>query len=578
MKINRIFSNQGSFKSFSLDEKFNIILADTATKSTELDSRNGLGKSLLLDVVGFCLGSGTPSKLNKKELDGWTFGVDITIKGNDYKIERTIGNSGKLTVRGDVSGWPVEVEDNQIKQDDFNYAMGQLVFDLDPEESAKKYRPKFRGLISYFMRNDKTAFVSPFKYFSSQSAWYTQALNAYLLGLNWKYASDLQLLLKRKEALQSFNEAAQEGVLEEFSGSVGELEAERVKISSKLSQMEERLKNFKVHEQYFDLQEEANKLTRAIHKILDDININEQSIKHYHESLRDEADISSEEVESIYEDVGVHFPERLAKTLEEVRQFHKTVVENRQSYLKEEVDRLSRLTKGSKEEVGNLSKQKEEIMKTLQSHGALEEYSQLQKLASIEEQKLEEVSTRINRLNELADNLSDLSVEIEQTTRAMRQDSQERRKLIDNSIRIFNANSEALYSRPGTLTIDVASSGYKFKVEIERADSDGVENMKVFCYDLMLAELWASLYDTPVTLFHDSRLFDGVDERQIAKALELAKLKSDKFGFQYICTMNSDVVPHSKFTQEFKKNLDKYVKLTLDDNEDGSGTLLGKWV
>jgi uncharacterized protein YydD (DUF2326 family) len=96
--------------------------------------------------------------------------------------------------------------------------------------------------------------------------------------------------------------------------------------------------------------------------------------------------------------------------------------------------------------------------------------------------------------------------------------------------------------------------------------------MKVFCYDLVLARLWAERRPSPRILIHDSTIFDGVDERQRALALEIAASESNKYGFQYICTLNSDYVPWNEFSRSF--DLRSYIKLTLTD-QDETGCLLG---
>ncbi len=89
-------------------------------------------------------------------------------------------------------------------------------------------------------------------------------------------------------------------------------------------------------------------------------------------------------------------------------------------------------------------------------------------------------------------------------------------------IAIFNSNSEIIYDVQGALIIDVGDTGFRFEVIIKRDGSSGIGNMKVFCYDLMLAELWSKKQKSPGFLVHDSIIFDGVDERQVANALELA--------------------------------------------------------
>jgi uncharacterized protein YydD (DUF2326 family) len=95
--------------------------------------------------------------------------------------------------------------------------------------------------------------------------------------------------------------------------------------------------------------------------------------------------------------------------------------------------------------------------------------------------------------------------------------------------------------------------------------------MKVFCYDLMLAQLWSEKPHSPGFLVHDSIIFDGVDERQRALALELADKETKKRGFQYICMLNSDMIPTNDFSPGFHFN--DFVRLRLTDATEDGGLL-----
>ncbi|EPJ48447.1 MAG: protein of unknown function DUF2326 [Osedax symbiont Rs1] len=95
--------------------------------------------------------------------------------------------------------------------------------------------------------------------------------------------------------------------------------------------------------------------------------------------------------------------------------------------------------------------------------------------------------------------------------------------------------------------------------------------MKIFCYDLMLVEKFSNQNQINF-LVHDSTMFDGVDSRQVAHALEYANSKGVDSNFQYICTFNSDMIPYDDFTEEF--NLEDHVKLTISD-ENPEDSLLG---
>jgi uncharacterized protein YydD (DUF2326 family) len=89
----------------------------------------------------------------------------------------------------------------------------------------------------------------------------------------------------------------------------------------------------------------------------------------------------------------------------------------------------------------------------------------------------------------------------------------------------------------------------------------------------MLAQLWSERDRSPCILIHDSTIFDGVDERQVALALELADRESKRCGFQYICTFNSDMIPRSEFADDFNLNFDSFVRLILTDDSDEGGLL-----
>ena len=100
-------------------------------------------------------------------------------------------------------------------------------------------------------------------------------------------------------------------------------------------------------------------------------------------------------------------------------------------------------------------------------------------------------------------------------------------------------------------------NGPVFDVRIDSQRSKGINNMQIFCFDLMLAELGANRRKNPGFLVHDSHLFDGVDERQVARALQLGARRAQDKGFQYIVTLNSDALPKEGFDAGF--NVSDYV-------------------
>jgi uncharacterized protein YydD (DUF2326 family) len=93
-----------------------------------------------------------------------------------------------------------------------------------------------------------------------------------------------------------------------------------------------------------------------------------------------------------------------------------------------------------------------------------------------------------------------------------------------------------------------------------------------FIYDLMLISFARQRGLGVDFLVHDSTIFDGVDPRQRAHALELAASMAERYRFQYICTMNTDMVPTSDFTAGFE--YESLIRLRLTDTHP-NGSLLG---
>jgi uncharacterized protein YydD (DUF2326 family) len=210
-------------------------------------------------------------------------------------------------------------------------------------------------------------------------------------------------------------------------------------------------------------------------------------------------------------------------------------------------------------------------MLILKAHGALEEYTQLQNHNQKAVSELKDLAIKIKNLKRFEQGKSELVVEIALLQQQLSADLAERKAQKEKAILLFNSDSQALYEAPGTLSIDVTKTGLKFAVNIERSGSHGIGNMKIFCYDLMLAQIWAEKEIAPGFLIHDSIIFADVDERQKALALELAAKESARLKFQYICTMNSDAIPVNDFSADFK--FDNYIRQTFTDATEDGGLL-----
>lgn len=580
--IYSIRCDKSSFKPVYFKKGFNVILAERTKESTIKDSRNGLGKSTLIEIIHFCLGAYRRdlSTLRKSELDDWTFILDLELDGKRYSVSRNTSNQNKIIIEGDCSNWEIKpttdkkTKNQIISRNDWKKCLGHLMFGLQPLYDELNYVPTFRSLISYFIRRNtqRGSFLSPFRQYMAQLEWDIQVNSAFLLGLGWEYASKLQVLKDRKKILNQIKQEAQIGLIEALRGNIGELEAFKIRLDAQVKQEEEHLKSFNVHPQYSQLEKDADNLTSKIHELVN-LNITDKQVFEYYEaSLKEEIDAKPESIVRVYKEAGLLLPKSITKKIDEILDFHKRVVVNRKDFLTNEMERLRKEINKREQEVEDLSSKRAELMQTLQKHGALEEFNQLQSNHQHTVSKLKDISLRLDNLRKFEQGKSAILIEQEIIHQDANIDLKERELQRKTAILTFNDYSENLYEVPGTLSINFAKTGFKFGVEIERSGSEGIGKMKIFCYDLILAKLWAKKTKTPIHLIHDSTIFHGVDERQIALALKLAKSESNREGFQYICAMNSDMIP-KKDLDFINFNFEPFITIKLTDATKDGGLL-----
>lgn len=583
--INAVRCNHSSFKTVDFTPGFNVVLADRTKESGRKDSRNGLGKSTLIEIIHFCLGSTLPRAkgLGSKNLRDWVFSVELVFENNASNIitvSRSPEHSSKILIDGDTANWCIQPKEEEgqkvLSLKEWKIVLGNLMFGLPCDRKDNKCQPTFRSLISYFIRRGRDAFSTPFEHNRKQLEWDKQVNNAFLLGLSWENARDLQRLKDEAKLLDNIKKLKKNnetGVAIGIFGSLGELEALKIQVESQIRERKEALSNFRVAPQYHELEERANRLTTEIHDATNKNLSDQKLLKFYQDSLEIEQEPSSNDVINIYKNAGVNLPDLVVHRLEDVQAFHKQIIENRHDFLSTEIDRIRNEISLRESSIRQKTEERASILEVLQTHGALEEYTRLQELHLEKVADLNEINKRIEELKQFEEGKSNLKIKKERLLQRTRREYQERHIQAERAIELFNTNSRFLYNAPGILVIDVGENGFRFRVDIRRDGSEGIGNMKVFCYDLMLAQLWSEFerHSSPGILIHDSTIFDGVDERQVALALQLADRESRRCGFQYICTFNSDMIPQSEFPADF--NFNSFVRLRLTDESEEGGLL-----
>lgn len=577
--IQSIRANRKGFHAIAFEPGLNLILADRSTTAGDRDTTNALGKSTLIEIIDFCLGSNTaPNKgLRIEALQGWAFTLNLTLRENEVAVTRATDTPGFFAIEGSTNGWPIQPTLNKdgvlgLDAKKWRSLLGWALFGLRELNAGTGYQPSTRSLLSYFLRSQTAAYNTPFKYFDHQKTWDIQVHNAFLLGLDWKKAAIWQQLKDQVNALDALNRAIKTGAVDGELASLGELEAERLRLSMQLERDRAALATFQVLPQYREIEAQANTLTGELHSLVN-ANISDQRrLERYRASVSDEDAPRADRLESLYTEAGVVLPGSVKKTLADARAFNEKLVANRRDFIAGEISTLQVEVERRTAVIEVLTDRRSRFLNVLAGQGALEELTELQELHAVTRLKVDELTNRIVQLRQMTTKSDIIKVETVELKRAATLDYEERRALWSQALNLFSDFSEQLYKTAGRLVIDIDETGYRFDVEIAGSPSEGISKMKIFCYDLMLIAFARQRGLGIDFLIHDSTIFDGVDPRQRAHALELAAAMSEKYKFQYICTLNTDMVPASDFSAEF--DYKAAVRLRLTDT-DPSGSLLG---
>ncbi|NEH96809.1 DUF2326 domain-containing protein [Rhizobium johnstonii] len=556
----------------------NVVLADTVEDSNETESTNGLGKTTLLRIVHFCLGGSIVRDrvLSHPALIGVSFGMKLSHKGQEVRIDRKIGEGGVLVSVAFVDGLNVEVletvgEQIRISADDWTKVLSQKFTPETYVLAAGKYIPSFRDVFLYQARVGKDAYTDPQQAFRGQPGPIRRLVLSYLLSLNWNKQRDLHDEQQKREQISIAIKALEEAGDSTDEKSIGDLEAERVVLEKQIAQKRDEVAGFNVRQDYDKLENRLNEVDRTIHDLLNENHSDNRLLEYYGRSAKEAPTSSADVPVQILSDAGAVFKEEALRSLAEVAAFHEQVYRNRHEFLATEIRRLRTQTSQRSRAIDKFSAEKTDLLRTLKSSGALDTLIALQRGLTELEAKHDSLKARIEERKRFDVRKDALSASMIEGRALLKRDLEDRRPIVDEVVGLFAEYTRFLYGVPGKLSIDVKQAGYAFGISIDREGSDGVDQMVVFCFDLAIATIRARRRSPFNILLHDSTMFADVDPRQYGLALQLAAATAANEGFQYICCLNAGALPKDHLG-EF--DIDAAVRLRLTDDGD-HGRLLG---
>lgn len=580
--IHRVYSELDSFRDLRLRPGLNVLLADKSEGSTDKQTRNGAGKTSLVELIHFLLGerAGKNSIFRAAELAHWSFGLEFDLAGAIVDVKRSGATKGKFSVsnldipsESSQTALDIETVERSISYNDWNSILGERMFGLseDRAEVKKKFAPTFRSLLPYFARRQESGgFDSHISHTTKQPDWNQQVAVSYLLGLDWSLSQRFENLREQERTIRTLKRSASRDALPGFRGSVASLRTQLAVAESKANQLKQQLDSFNVVREYQTIEREASDLTQEMNRLANENTADRQLLGQLNESLEAELPPGVDDVKALYHEAGILLPERITRRFDEAVEFRRVVIENRKAHLRSEIRKIEQQINERNTAKELRGERRAELMEILDRGGALEQYTLLQREYSRQQAEAEVLKQQLRTAEQLESKSTKAEIERRQLQERLRQDFHEQENVLEEAIVLFEELSESLYvrERTGNLTIDATPNGPTFNIQIDAQRSRAINNMQIFCFDIMLSVIAKRRNLSPDFLIHDSHLFDGVDERQVAKALQIGRSIAEEHGFQYLVTMNSDALPRDGFAPGFDIT-DYILPVKLDDTPTG---------
>ena len=599
--LKRLYANKTSFRKITFHENaLNIVIAKKHKGAATTASRNGLGKSTLVNIISFCLGLSvdTKNELPLDELKGWAWTLELSIRGRDYAVTRGADNPDEIRVKGDFTGCPVtgtaeamlgEGMQNVFRAEDWRLALNWLFFSLSPADArggdGNATPPDYKSLMGHFIRRE---FDDPVRVKSSDSRTASELAITYLLGLDWQFLANAKGIRKeRQEAEMRINGAKMQ--LATFGRERAVLDFECRRIETEIGAAERSLAKFDAvpQAQLVDgnLAEYTLELSRLDHEIIRKARL----LRSARES-KEKSSVSIEPLVEFYAKLGSVFSDGAKRTLEEVKAFHEKLTANRDALIDKRIGLLDEELAELQRERSELNERRRKLAESINANAVFEDY--MRRTASLnllrEELAKKKECLAMFALGEeqraAADRKRDELVATAEETNKKLKDRRDREEAFYRQV------IDALYSdaiprknrKATSLGIEIRNEkgdcGISYKPRFWGDRSLGRKKLKSFAFDLTILNEQKNISSTVDFMVHDSVLYESSDSRQYAKALLYVSEMCSRLGVQYIGVMNSDDVSTEDFREIFPESkLNKFVIHELNDNPSGKYTLLGEF-
>jgi uncharacterized protein YydD (DUF2326 family) len=565
MRLISLKSNKETFKDIIFNKNGASFVVAKQNKPDQFDNSktyNGVGKSLLIALINFCLGASTTNKITKslqEKLSDWQFFLIIEIKDKPYKIERHA-----------YSPKEIKLNNESFTVSDFCEKLRNLCFDISPDISYLS----FRSLLPFFIRPSKKSYVEYDAPEKIGTSYQKQLYNAFLLNLDVNLSqAKMQLKKEITDANKLHQNIKKDPILRQFFEGYQDSSLALVDLDEAIKKLQKDLKEFEVADDYYQIKQDSDDIKREIDKAQNTIELKNNSIKNIEQSLKISADVDNQDIKNIYNESKLVFNVNVEKQLSELETFYQSLTVNRGRRLTQQKQIILSELQILEKDFISLKQNFDKKMKFLNAHQALDIFTKINANLSEMIQSKEKLQSYEKLQREYAQKTLSLKEKLVLQSKQTINYLDNVKKDTDKIMEYFRVLAKRFY--PNAISgITVKNNDglnqirYDIEAKIQSDSSDGINSVKLFCYDITI--LMQGNNHNMNFIFHDSRLFSNIDETHCNELFEIVQDRfSDK---QYIASINQNQL--NDLSDNMKEFVKKNTIQELTDDSD-NGKLLG---
>ena len=591
MKLIKLYSNfPRKFRTVLFRDGLNVVLGSIKNPAARDKDTHNLGKTLFAQIIDFCLLKGKdPGFFLFKHIQFQDFAFFLelrTHKGEYVTIRRTVNEASKGSFKRHAEPNQDFTELHQQGWDHW-----QLPFEasrqlLDGILDLTVLGPwSFRHAISYSLRSQRD-YDDPFKlakFAGSHADW--KPFLAHILGFSGAVVADGYKLEEELNKLE--NDEKQ--LISRASGieDIDQLRGQMQIVDKDVRTLEEELEKF-------NFSPADERATRTLVSEIDNriVQLNEQRYSLASDKSRIDSalgvrlSIDLKALEKLFKESQVYFSDQVKKDYGALEQFNKELAEERDEYLRKDLEEIDTQLTDITSELADLNGQRSAALESLTDAESLSKYKRLTKQLVGRQADLETLKRLEGVLNDLAAKraeIRDKKADLEKVRSSLEITINEPPARYETIRAYFDQIVYKVIDRHANLFSRVNKQDHlEFDVDIlnESAKSssagEGFSYGRLLCIAFDLAIMRAYIKEPfPHFVFHDG-LLETLDDRKKLNLIDVSR-EFCKLGIQHIVTVIESELPTLPNGKRFTFAPEEIILSLTDEGDSGRLFKMPPW-